>query len=693
LTPRETRFVSRLLEEGTITPEQGPLLEESQARLRDQTGEYRPIWELAVDLGMITRPQAERVRRSLSDTDPGGGARPEATQSLVAEPSEGGEAPRARHLGKYQLISKLGQGGMGAVYKAHQEAMDRVVALKVLPRRLAGDQEFTARFLREARAAGRLNHPNVVAGIDAGFADGYYYFAMEYVEGRSLGDRVGDEGPLPEREVLAYGAQVARALAHAHAAGIVHRDVKPENILVTASGQAKLCDLGLARTADDDMRVTQAGMAVGTPFYISPEQVRGREPGPAADVYSLGCTLYHLATGRPPFDGANSMEVMQKHLRETAVPITQLRPELSRALELIVARMMAREPAERYASAAAAAADLEKAAAGGIPSVLTAAMAERRKSSRDRTGQTSTRTARVARRQPTRFGDEKTRTAGPRRRVESPVSFRLVLTGGSLLVLAAAIHLWAVILNSRDADAQALAGRRRDGANPPVAEAPPEPPGPGPEPVVGPAVTPGQGRRFLLQDGLETGGRPYAGTRDSYVSTTAREFNVKFGGRTALLAGSLTKARRSPLVAFTIFHSEGGPVPDGAEIASARLMLWKIAHYPAGLAAHELLKPWDEGKVCGAEAGPGAPWAAPACSPDGDYTARPVGTYAASAGKIGWVEIDVTESLRAWSAGRRRNHGWIIHDDCVDKVNIRRYHSSEYGEDPSLRPKLEVTCR
>ncbi len=287
------------------------------------------------------------------------------------------------------LISKLGQGGMGAVYKARQESMDRTVAIKVLPRNLAKNQEFIERFLREARAAGRLGHPNIVAGIDAGFADGYYYFAMEYVEARNLGDRL-DEGSLDEDEVIRIGKQMAEALDHAHAANIVHRDVKPENILVTLGGQAKLCDLGLARSTGEDMRITQAGMTVGTPYYVSPEQVQGKEPDIRADIYSLGATLYHLVTGQPPFDGETPMAVMLKHLNETPPSPRDVRPTgVSPALEAIILKMMARHQENRYQTMDQVASDLHKAASGAIPSALTGTMAARRRGSRRRSGTTS----------------------------------------------------------------------------------------------------------------------------------------------------------------------------------------------------------------------------------------------------------------------------------------------------------------
>ncbi len=387
MTPREIRFLKALVEGGLISFKEAGSLEETQEKLLSETGEHKPVWDIAVDEGVVTSAQAERLLKKVGEDPAARTPEPavqENTQALApVKPAEGRSS--RRKLGGYGLISKLGQGGMGAVYKAHQESMDRTVAIKVLPRDLAKNQDFIGRFLREAKAAGRLSHPNIVRGIDAGFADGYYYFAMEYVEGSSLGQRLGEEDALAEGEVVDIGRQMADALEHAHAEGIVHRDVKPENILLTPEGQAKLCDLGLARsTGGEDLRVTQAGQAVGTPYYISPEQVRGEEPDARADIYSLGCTLYHLAGGSPPFTGDNQMAVMQKHLTDTAAPLRQLSPGISPALERVVAKMMARDSEDRYQTAAEVAADLHRMAAGGVPSALTAAIAERRAAGRGR---------------------------------------------------------------------------------------------------------------------------------------------------------------------------------------------------------------------------------------------------------------------------------------------------------------------
>ena len=256
-------------------------------------------------------------------------------------------------MGGYEIISKIGQGGMGAVFKARQVSVDRVVALKILPPKHAKQQQFLVRFLREAQAAARLDHPNIVQGIDAGQAGGYYYFAMEFVDGRTLKDILEAEGRLPERRALEITRDIARALDCAHEAGLIHRDVKPDNILVTANGTPKLADLGLAReAARTDSSVTVVGTALGTPDYISPEQVRGEaDLDGRTDIYSLGATLYHLLTGSPPYTGGTRAEVMSKHLSKPVPNPRKADRQLSVGAVAIVRKAMAKKREQRYATA------------------------------------------------------------------------------------------------------------------------------------------------------------------------------------------------------------------------------------------------------------------------------------------------------------------------------------------------------
>jgi len=256
-------------------------------------------------------------------------------------------------VGGYEIISKIGQGAMGAVFKARQVSMDRVVALKILPPALAKDSAFLERFLREARAAAQLNHPNIVQAYDAGMADGYSYFAMEFVDGNSLQTVLKVSGALEEHRALEITRDIAQALDCAHNAGIVHRDVKPDNILLAPDGTAKLADLGIARrTGLTDSSLTQAGATLGTPNYIAPEQVRG-EPDidGRADIYSLGATLYHMLTGASPYAGGTSAEVMSKHLTQPVPDVRKAVPRVSPRTNVFIKKAMAKNRANRYATA------------------------------------------------------------------------------------------------------------------------------------------------------------------------------------------------------------------------------------------------------------------------------------------------------------------------------------------------------
>ncbi len=259
------------------------------------------------------------------------------------------------NIGGFEIIEEIGRGGMGVVYKAMQRSVSRVVALKVLSSRLAGNRNYVRRFVREARAAARLNHPNIVQGTDVGKSGGYYYFAMEYVDGETAASKAEREGPLKEEEALKICLQMAQALHHAHAqANIIHRDVKPQNILLARDGTAKLADLGLAReAARDDSSVTLEGATLGTPNYISPEQIRGKcDLDGRCDVYSLGATLYHLLAGKPPYVGETTNVVMAKHLTEPIPDLSAERPDISRGTAAIVRKAMQKEREDRYESAA-----------------------------------------------------------------------------------------------------------------------------------------------------------------------------------------------------------------------------------------------------------------------------------------------------------------------------------------------------
>ena len=255
--------------------------------------------------------------------------------------------PDSVDIAGYEVLEKLGAGAAGTVYKARQVSMDRLVAIKVLPKDVAQDKRFTERFTREARAVAKLNHPHVVTGIDVGESNGVWYFVMEYVDGESAAALIRSEGKVPEKDALEIARQVSLALDHAYKNGIVHRDIKPANILMTSTGVAKLADLGVAKQGEGEGG-GGGGRVFGTPYYMSPEQARGdRDIDIRSDIYSLGGTLYHLLTGKPPFHGHPPAVVMAKQIAEDPEDPRKLNPRISRASAELVDFMMAKDRDDR----------------------------------------------------------------------------------------------------------------------------------------------------------------------------------------------------------------------------------------------------------------------------------------------------------------------------------------------------------
>ncbi len=281
-------------------------------------------------------------------------------------------------LGPYVLLDVLGRGGMGEVYKARHQLLNRIVALKVARKDVLKDASDEARFLREMQATAQLGHPNIVAAYDAVRVEGTYVFAIEYVEGTDLGRWLKVQGTLPVGLACEYVRQAAVGLQHAHEHGLIHRDVKPSNLLLTADGtRVKVSDLGLVRRGDDEGQLTTTGLVIGTPDYLAPEQATdARNVDARSDLYSLGCTLYHLLAGRPPFVGCQPLEKVFKHVEEEPSPVEMWRPDTPPELAAVVRRLMAKKPAERYQTPAEAAAALEPfcCPAGG-PSVVNPANA------------------------------------------------------------------------------------------------------------------------------------------------------------------------------------------------------------------------------------------------------------------------------------------------------------------------------
>lgn len=379
-------FEGTALAQGLITPEQ---LEECRRVHQNVVaqGLECDLEEVILKKGFVTKAQAMAIHAAL------------------------GKGNKTAIEG-YEIISKLGAGGQGAVYKAKQSSMDRFVAIKVLLPKYARDKDGVQRFLREAKAVARLNHPNIVSGIDAGYSNGIYYYVMEYLDGESLDRRVTRAGKLPWSEAVRILRQMAQALDHAHRNGLVHRDVKPANIILTKEGSAKLTDLGLARFAGKEgLGLTQTGFVVGTPLYISPEQARGEtDVDIRSDLYSLGITFYQMLAGSPPYTGTDPLVVLNKHLNET---VHFHFPDVPPELLAVGHRLTERDRARRYQSPEQLLEDLEAVNQGrSLPHARTAVRA---------------RTGRV--------------TRAPHARPKSPLPLLLAGGGGVVAVVALVVAL------------------------------------------------------------------------------------------------------------------------------------------------------------------------------------------------------------------------------------------------------------
>jgi len=271
--------------------------------------------------------------------------------------------------GRYRIERKLGAGGMADVYLAEDQELGRRVAIKILNSRHGNDDQFIERFRREAKNAAALNHPNIVSIYDRGEAEDTYYIAMEFLDGRTLKELIVGRGAAPINVAIEYARQILSALRFAHRHGIVHRDIKPHNVLVDGEGRVKVTDFGIARAGTSQM--TETGSIVGTAQYLSPEQAKGGEVDPRSDLYSLGVVLYELLTGKTPFDGETPVEIAMKHLSTTPQPPSKLRPDVPRELDMVVMRALAKSPDERYQSADEMEGDLERVARGARVSATT----------------------------------------------------------------------------------------------------------------------------------------------------------------------------------------------------------------------------------------------------------------------------------------------------------------------------------
>ncbi len=261
---------------------------------------------------------------------------------------------------RYRLESKLGSGGMSTVYLAGDETLERAVAVKIMHAEISDQEDQIERFRREALAVAKLSHPNVVSVIDAGEDDGHPYIVFEYVEGETLKDRIDRVGPLPLDETAAYGIEIGRGLAAAHVRGLVHRDVKPQNVLIDADGRAKVTDFGIARNLDA-RGLTATGRVLGTTDYVSPEQAMGQDVDARSDIYSLGVVIYEMLTGDVPFRAETQIGVAMKHVNESLPEIQQRRADVSSAMAAVLDRSTAKDPSNRYEEMPALLADLETA--------------------------------------------------------------------------------------------------------------------------------------------------------------------------------------------------------------------------------------------------------------------------------------------------------------------------------------------
>ena len=343
-TNYDTIFGKLAVEQGLCTDaELRRALEELESRSK-----VNPIIlkDLMVDLGYVTTTQAERLKGKIKES------------KAVAHQIPG-----------YKILGKLGAGAMAIVYKGKQLSLNRTVAIKILPKRFTENPEYVERFYKEGRAAAKLNHNNIVQAYDVGEAGGYHYFIMEYVEGPTLYDSLSAGKVYSEEEALDIIMQVARALHHAHSCGLIHRDVKPKNIIIKPSGVVKLADMGLAReTTDIEAAQTEAGKAYGTPYYIAPEQIRGKiDIDGRADIYGLGATFYHMVTGRVPFMADDPSDVMRKHLKDPLIPPDHINTSLSAGVSEVIEIMMAKRKGDRYNNVEELLTDLDAISKGQPP--------------------------------------------------------------------------------------------------------------------------------------------------------------------------------------------------------------------------------------------------------------------------------------------------------------------------------------
>ncbi len=350
-TLEEKRFAEIAVKRQFVTPEQiaeaTVILDQGEAQ-----GQQKTLTDTLIQQGFINETQKQAILQAVKEAGP-------------------------LRMGDFEIISELGRGGMGAVYKAREVSLDRVCALKLLPAHMAGDPSLVTRFMREAQACAKLDHPNIVRAYRVGAAESTHYFAMELIDGSSV-EKMVEKGAMPVDKSMEIIKQVTRALVHAHKAGMIHRDIKPANILVTKEGVAKLADLGLVREMNADMtRVTQSGTGMGTPAYMPPEQATGAKNADArSDIYALGATMYHMLVGDVPYRGDSAYDVVKMHQEGRLKSPRARRPEIPAWLDLVVLKMMQKKPENRFQTADELLAVLERGSSGAAPAAAAAEAAK-----------------------------------------------------------------------------------------------------------------------------------------------------------------------------------------------------------------------------------------------------------------------------------------------------------------------------
>lgn len=367
LTPEQMRECLRLLKEAGARAALEDILRDrghiTEAQIRDLTGirdEYLAQWESS---GSAVMHITEKVVENSAPQD-------ELADLLVSDPPDEEEIPR---IPGFKIKSVLGKGAMGTVYKAKQLTLQRNVAVKVLIPELSRDHKFISRFFVEARAVAKLNHLNIVQGIDVGEVNGHHFFVMEYVDGVGIGELLQRGGALDEMRALNIIIQVTRALEHIDKFGIIHRDVKPDNIMLSRDGVAKVLDLGLAKVVSEENRFDWMGR-VGTPLYMAPEIAAGRKDiDIRADLYSLGATFYHMVTGRVPFPGTSRDEVLRMHMEEDPEPPGEVNPLISAKVNFVIMKLLEKDRETRYQKPAELLQDLVLVSIGASPVELARA--------------------------------------------------------------------------------------------------------------------------------------------------------------------------------------------------------------------------------------------------------------------------------------------------------------------------------